>query len=247
MSLLFALRPQIITCNSVFVSNSKSEYKLRSILILLHPNNTIANLSTTCILSSNLSANNTHYLLAAATTYLLTTVTSNISATTNSNTTTKLTLKQNSKAKDNTTKLEISDSSPSTDLHFLVVPKDTAPNNQEPNQTKSLTSNILPATVTNNKLLVAIFSFELKEPSSTFLFSGAVLKEKLITAMYTNAKVDGHSVKLILDSHQVDHAASARIITADGATKTLIGEINDFFIEVNSIIIPIKVLVIEAT
>ncbi|KAG9300057.1 hypothetical protein G9A89_018334 [Geosiphon pyriformis] len=33
--------------------------------------------------------------------------------------------------------------------------------------------------------------------------------------------------------HQVNHAASAHIITADGATKTPIGEIDDFPFEVN--------------
>ncbi|KAG9290269.1 hypothetical protein G9A89_022245 [Geosiphon pyriformis] len=34
---------------------------------------------------------------------------------------------------------------------------------------------------------------------------------------------------------------------ADGATKTLIGEIDDLPIKINGIIVPIKVLVIEAT
>ncbi|KAG9302189.1 hypothetical protein G9A89_020623 [Geosiphon pyriformis] len=68
---------------------------------------------------------------------------------------------------------------------------------------------------------------------------------KPITAMYTNAKVDGQAIKLILDS--VDCAASARIITANGTTKTPIGEIDNFPIEVNGIIVPIKVLVMEAT
>ncbi|KAG9285642.1 hypothetical protein G9A89_009282 [Geosiphon pyriformis] len=75
--------------------------------------------------------------------------------------------------------------------------------------------------------------------------------------------VDGHSIKLILDSglagsiitqqlmnqlgHRVNCAASTRIITMDRATKTPICEINDFPIEVNSIIVSIKVLVMEAT
>ncbi|KAG9297376.1 hypothetical protein G9A89_009460 [Geosiphon pyriformis] len=47
--------------------------------------------------------------------------------------------------------------------------------------------------------------------------------------------------------HQVDYAANARIIIANKATKTSIGKINNFFFEVNGIIAPIKVLVIEAT
>ncbi|KAG9302782.1 hypothetical protein G9A89_009559 [Geosiphon pyriformis] len=92
---------------------------------------------------------------------------------------------------------------------------------------------------------------------------GAILEKKSITVMYTNAKIDGHLIKLILDNKsagsiitkqlidqlgcQVDQAASTRIITADGATKTIIDEIDNLFIEVNGIIISIKVLVIEAT
>ncbi|KAG9292085.1 hypothetical protein G9A89_017985 [Geosiphon pyriformis] len=80
------------------------------------------------------------------------------------------------------------------------------------------------------------------------LFSGAALEKKLIMAMYTDTKVNGYSIKLILDSgHQIDHTASTRIITVDEATKTSIGEINDFSIEVNGIVVLIKVLVIKAT
>ncbi|KAG9293650.1 hypothetical protein G9A89_018987 [Geosiphon pyriformis] len=48
-------------------------------------------------------------------------------------------------------------------------------------------------------------------------------------------------------SCQVDRAASARIITANGATKTPIGEIDNLLIKINGIIVPIKVLVMEAT
>ncbi|KAG9303329.1 hypothetical protein G9A89_013655 [Geosiphon pyriformis] len=65
-------------------------------------------------------------------------------------------------------------------------------------------------------------------------------------AMYTNAKINSQSIKLILDSGLAD-TASARIIITDGATKTPIGEIDALLIEVNGIIVPIKVLVIEAT
>ncbi|KAG9301967.1 hypothetical protein G9A89_021011 [Geosiphon pyriformis] len=72
--------------------------------------------------------------------------------------------------------------------------------------------------------LVAIFLFEIEELTETPLFSGAALEEKPITAMYTNAKID-----------------------ADGTTKTPIGEIDNLLIEINGIIVPIKVLVMEAT
>ncbi|KAG9303818.1 hypothetical protein G9A89_018715 [Geosiphon pyriformis] len=150
-----------------------------------------------------------------------------------------------------------------TDLCLLVIPEDAQPNHPENNQQLPLTSNILSATVTKNETLATIFPFELEETVNLLLFSRAALEEKLITAMYTNAKVDGHPIKLILNSgsagsiitrqlmdqlsHQVDHTASARIITADGATKISIGEIDDFPIKVNGITIPIKVLMMEAT
>ncbi|KAG9305852.1 hypothetical protein G9A89_006263 [Geosiphon pyriformis] len=70
--------------------------------------------------------------------------------------------------------------------------------------------------------------------------------------MYIDAKVDSHSIKLILDSGsagscQVDHATNAKIITANRATKTPIKKIDNFTIEVNGIIVPIKVLIMEAT
>ncbi|KAG9298856.1 hypothetical protein G9A89_015877 [Geosiphon pyriformis] len=110
-------------------------------------------------------------------------------------------------------------------LSLLVTPEDASSSKIKPNQSKPFTSNILPATITNDKLLAAIFSFEVKEPSQTPLFSRAALEKKLITAMYTDVKVDGHSIKLILNSgladsiitrqlidqlgHQVDQAASA--------------------------------------
>ncbi|KAG9287863.1 hypothetical protein G9A89_017458 [Geosiphon pyriformis] len=137
------------------------------------------------------------------------------------------------------------------------------PNNPETNQKQSLTNNISLATITNNELLAAIFSFKFKETTPVPLFSGAILDTKPIITMYTDAKVDGHFIKLILDNRsagsiitkqlmdqldcQIDRTASAKIITANGATKNLIGEIDDFLIEVNSIIIPIKVLIMEAT
>ncbi|KAG9294004.1 hypothetical protein G9A89_019342 [Geosiphon pyriformis] len=113
--------------------------------------------------------------------------------------------------------------------------------------------------ILNQFICAVIFSFELEETTLVLLFSGATLNTKPITAMYTNIKVNGHVIKLILDSRlagsiitqhlmdqldcQVDHIASMHIITANRVTKTLIG---DLPIEVNDIIISIKVLVMEA-
>ncbi|KAG9293760.1 hypothetical protein G9A89_019097 [Geosiphon pyriformis] len=147
-------------------------------------------------------------------------------------------------------------------LSLLVTPENATSNNTESNQHVS-TNTISPATISSNESLAAIFPFELEENTPITLFSRAALEEKPITAMYMDARVDGHPIKLILDSRsagsiitqqlmdqlsrRVDRAASARIITADGVTKTPIGEINEFPFEVNGIMTPIKVLVIETT
>ncbi|KAG9284561.1 hypothetical protein G9A89_014165 [Geosiphon pyriformis] len=83
---------------------------------------------------------------------------------------------------------------------LLVTPEDASSNNLKTNQNKTLTNNILLATITNDKLLAAIFLFEFEELSFTLLFSRATLEEKPITTMYTDTKINGHSIKLILDS-----------------------------------------------
>ncbi|KAG9305311.1 hypothetical protein G9A89_007806 [Geosiphon pyriformis] len=135
-------------------------------------------------------------------------------------------------------------------LSLLVTPEDTSPSNQDPIQKQqTLTSNILPATVTNDKSLAVIFPLEIKEPSNTPLFSGATLDEKPITVIYTNAKVDGQSIKLILDSGSADSIITRQLMDqlANGTTKTPIGKIDAFPIKVNGITVPIKVLVMEAT
>ncbi|KAG9287870.1 hypothetical protein G9A89_017465 [Geosiphon pyriformis] len=199
----------------------------------------------------SLSANNIYNLSTAVPAYLLATVSSNLLTPTSSNTITKLISKQNPKTKTDPTELEIVNGNPSTDpqytqnlnvqqyLSLLITSKDISPNNQKLKQKQPLISNISPATISNDKFLAAIFSFELKETIPVLLF-------KLITVIYIDAKVNGHAIKLILDSHQVDHAASTHIITADRATKTPISKINNLSIKVNGIIVPIKVLVMEA-
>ncbi|KAG9290611.1 hypothetical protein G9A89_011574 [Geosiphon pyriformis] len=122
---------------------------------------------------------------------------------------------------------------------------------QQETHKQPLISNILSATISNDESLAAIFSFKLEKTTPVSLFSGATLDTKPITTIYTDTKVNGHTIKLILDSRsvgsiitkqfmdqlgcQVDHIASARIIIADGMTKIPIGEINNFPIEVNGI------------
>ncbi|KAG9286683.1 hypothetical protein G9A89_012233 [Geosiphon pyriformis] len=145
----------------------------------------------------------------------------------------------------------------SVEFDLLVIPEDTSTNNLAFTPKQPLTSNIPPAIITKNESLATIFPFKFEETAATSLFSGAALEAKPITAMYTDAKVKGQSIKLILDSSSAGSiitkqlmdqlAASARIITTDEVTKTPIGEINNFPFEVNGIVTPIKVLVMETT
>ncbi|KAG9286345.1 hypothetical protein G9A89_014511 [Geosiphon pyriformis] len=103
---------------------------------------------------------------------------------------------------------------------------------------KQTKSNIPPATITKNTTLVTIFLFNIDNLNTHSLFSGAAInQDKPITALYTDAKVGGIDIKLILDSR----------LAADRNTKTLIGEIDNFSFEINGIQIPTKVLVMEAT
>ncbi|KAG9291546.1 hypothetical protein G9A89_021965 [Geosiphon pyriformis] len=217
--------------------------KSRSILIHLSVNDTTADLSTTSICTSNLLTINTDNLS--------TTVPSNLSTT-------------------NHSKLEISDGCLPTDsqllttsnriiyLSLLITSEDTQSHNPEFNQQSILTNNIPSATIMEDKLLTAIFLFKIDKSSEVLLFNGAAFKEKPITVMYTNTKVNSQSIKLILDNGsidniitkqlmnqlgcQVDCTASTKIITADRITKTSIGKIDNFPIEVNNITVPIKVL-----
>ncbi|KAG9300967.1 hypothetical protein G9A89_005025 [Geosiphon pyriformis] len=253
-------------CMSATTVVNKTIFELIAILIATNNReiNTEILIATTNLSTASISIFN---LLTAASSNLSATAPNNLSVSTiNPNTTSKLSYNDIRKPKtQNCSKLKIGDGCSLTGtgptqnptfqhyLSLLVTSEDVSTSNQEPTQKQqTLTSNIPSATVTNNESLATIFSFEIEEPSSTLLFSGATLDEKSITAMYTDAKVNDQSIKLILNSgsagsHQVDRAASARIITADGVTKTLIGKIDNFPFEVNGIVTPIKVLVMEAT
>ncbi|KAG9285602.1 hypothetical protein G9A89_009242 [Geosiphon pyriformis] len=127
-----------------------------------------------------------------------------------------------------------------------------------------LTTNIPPTTITEDMTLAAIFFFNIDSLKTTNLFSGTTINpDKPIMAMYADAKVGTLDIKLILDNgstgsiimkqlmdqlgYQVDHAATTRIITVNGNTKTLISKIDNFLFEINRIQIPTKVLVTEVT
>ncbi|KAG9302377.1 hypothetical protein G9A89_011427 [Geosiphon pyriformis] len=229
-------------------------------------------LSTASISTSDLSA--------AVTSNILTTATNHLSTPTNSNTTPEPSSNDiRQPSIQSHSKLEISNGCSPTDSLFtrptikIMHPEfgyQLRPKPKFPTLFKSPESNqhvptntILLAIISSNEFLAAIFPFELEENTLILLFSGAALEEKPITAMYTDARVDGHPIKLILDSRsassiitrqlmdqlgcRVDRAASTRIIIANEVTKTPIGEIDEFPFEVNGIVTPIKVLVMEAT
>ncbi|KAG9303070.1 hypothetical protein G9A89_000550 [Geosiphon pyriformis] len=168
---------------------------------------TTTNLSTASISTSSLSITATGNLSTAASSNLSAAAPNNLSVSIiNPNTAPKLNYDDIRKPKtQNCSKLEIGNGTGATQnpnsqnyLSLLVTPENTTPNNQKLEQTP--TSNISPTTIMEDKSLDAIFPFELEKPSTTLLFSGATLEEKPITAMYTDVKIDGHSIKLILNS-----------------------------------------------
>ncbi|KAG9290497.1 hypothetical protein G9A89_002472 [Geosiphon pyriformis] len=117
--------------------------------------------------------------------------------------------------------------------------------NKSTSQTKS---NIPPAIITKDTILATIFLFDINNLNTHSLFSRtAINQDKPIMALYTDARVRGIDIKLILNSRlAVDCAATTRIITADGNTKTPIREIDNFSFKINGIQISTKVLIIKA-
>ncbi|KAG9300065.1 hypothetical protein G9A89_018342 [Geosiphon pyriformis] len=78
---------------------------------------------------------------------------------------------------------------------------------------KQTKSNILPATITKNTTLAAIFSFNINNLNIHSLFSGAVInQDKLIMALYTDARVRGIDIKLILNSRSAGSIITKQLI-----------------------------------
>ncbi|KAG9292207.1 hypothetical protein G9A89_023927 [Geosiphon pyriformis] len=79
-----------------------------------------------------------------------------------------------------------------------IEEKDVKQISQPFKQTKS---NIPPVTITKDTTLATIFSFNINNLNTYRLFSGTTInQDKPIMALYTNAKVGGIDIKLILDS-----------------------------------------------
>ncbi|KAG9290274.1 hypothetical protein G9A89_022250 [Geosiphon pyriformis] len=166
------------------ISNSKPLLKSRSLSITLHSNSTATNLP-----NPSLSNSSTSYLPATVTTMVVH----------------QLILSSFNHAIEShprNLKNEYNQNQSSQNyLSLLVTPKDVSTNNNLKISLKQMiNNNILLATVTNNKSLAAIFFFKIKKPTKTPLFSGAILNMKLITAIYTNVKIDEQAIKLILNS-----------------------------------------------
>ncbi|KAG9296719.1 hypothetical protein G9A89_001351 [Geosiphon pyriformis] len=126
-----------------------------------------------------------------------------------------------------------------------------------------ISTTISPARIAENTNLSDIFPFKFEANESPFLLSNAAVnKQKAITAMYTEAEVEGKPICLILDSgstgsiityqlmqqlkRNVDRPAQTIIVTADGMKKTPVREIENFLFTIDRITIPVKVLVIDA-
>ncbi|KAG9290072.1 hypothetical protein G9A89_010378 [Geosiphon pyriformis] len=102
-----------------------------------------------------------------------------------------------------------------------------------------------PTRIAENANLSDIFSFEFEANESPFLLSNAATNEqKAITAMYTEAEVEGKTICLILNSGST--RTQTVIVTADDMKKTPIGEIDNFPFTFDGIIILVKVLVMDA-
>ncbi|KAG9291888.1 hypothetical protein G9A89_012173 [Geosiphon pyriformis] len=156
-----------------------------------------------------------------------------------------------------------------TQPSYLTIPEEldfqqTAFSEGEIAAPRSNSSNhtILPAQIAQNANLSDIFPFEFEANESPFLLSNAAVNEqKAITAMYTEATVEGKPICLILDSgsagsiityqlmqqlkQNVDRPAQTVIVIADGMKKTPVREIDDFSFSINGITISVKSEMIE--
>ncbi|KAG9304205.1 hypothetical protein G9A89_019767 [Geosiphon pyriformis] len=157
-----------------------------------------------------------------------------------------------------------------TQPSYLTIPKksdfqQTALSEGEVAAPRSNPSNhtIPPVQIVQNANLSDIFPFEFEANESPFLLSNAAVnKQKAITAMYTEATVEGKPIHLILDSglvrsiityqlmqqlkQNVDKPAQTVIVTADNMKKTPVGKIDDFPFTIDGITIPVKVFVMDA-
>ncbi|KAG9305095.1 hypothetical protein G9A89_007735 [Geosiphon pyriformis] len=131
-------------------------------------------------------------------------------------------------------------------------------------RSNSSNNTILPAQIAQNANLSDIFLFEFETNESLFLLSNTTVNEqKAITAICTKAIVKRKPIQLILDSRlarsiiiyqlmqqlqrTVDRPVQTVIVTANGIKKTPIRKIDNFLFTIDKIIIPVKVLIMNAS
>ncbi|KAG9300572.1 hypothetical protein G9A89_000753 [Geosiphon pyriformis] len=148
------------------------------------------------------------------------------------------------------------------DFYHIVLLEGRAAAQQQNSSHNHIT--IPPARIAENANLSDIFPFKFEANESPFLLSNTAANEqKAITAMYTEAEVEGKPICLILDSgsagsiityqlmqqlkKNVDQPAQTVIVTADGMKKTPVEEIDNFPFTLDGITIPVKVLVMNAS
>ncbi|KAG9300718.1 hypothetical protein G9A89_023516 [Geosiphon pyriformis] len=92
--------------------------------------------------------------------------------------------------------------------------KDIGRISQSSKQTKS---NILPATITEDTTLATIFPFDIDNLNIHSFFSEAAInQDKPITALYTDARVGGIDIKLILDSRSASSIITKQLMNQLG-------------------------------
>ncbi|KAG9298698.1 hypothetical protein G9A89_012766 [Geosiphon pyriformis] len=211
----------------LLVPDSKPSPESRLIPTHLPVYDAPTNLSTASLSNSSLSTTATSNLSGTATSNISTIATSNLLNTHHSNTTNKPSSNdiREPKIKDYP-KLKIGNSCISTDPQLF-----------SPTIRISLLVTSENATSSNQGIK------QQQQPSTNNIPSATITKNESLNVIFSFELEEPSDMSLF----KTDRAANARIIIADGATKTPIGKINDFSIEVNGIIVLIKVLIMEAT
>ncbi|KAG9301335.1 hypothetical protein G9A89_018007 [Geosiphon pyriformis] len=143
-----------------------------------------------------------------------------------------------------------------TQSSYLTIPEEqnfhyTAPSEdraaaQQQNLSYTLIT-IPPARIAENASLLDIFPFEFEANESSFLLSNAAANEqKAITAIYTEAEVEGKTIHLILDSGSARSIITYQLMQ-QLKRNTPVEEIDNFLFTLDGITIPVKVFVMNAS
>ncbi|KAG9303577.1 hypothetical protein G9A89_018473 [Geosiphon pyriformis] len=124
------------------------------------------------------------------------------------------------------------------DFHYTALSEGRTAAQQQ-NLSHNYTT-ILPARIAENANLSDIFPFEFEANESPFLLSNTAANEqKAITAMYTEAEVEGKTIRLILDSGSTENIITYQLMQ-QLKRNTPVEEINNFPFTLDGITIPVK-------